>query len=418
MTLASPSTARGDRFGARRGRLSLIGSAVERAFPGLQAGRLQLVLPNGDVIERSGGDPGPDAVLHAHRWRALWRILTSGEDGFAEGYLDGDWSTSDLCPLLELCVRNEPVLKPKVKSSKLNRFKNRATHWLRANTRRGSRRNIAAHYDLGNDFFLPWLDSGMNYSSALFAAGDTLEAAQVAKLDRIATLLELDGGEDVLEIGCGWGALAEWLLSRFAVSIRAVTLSAEQLKYTRQRLGSDVAQGHADVQLLDYRDIEGQFDRIASIEMIEAVGERYWPGYFAKLRTSLRKGGLIVLQVIVIAEDRFASYRSSPDFIQRYIFPGGMLPTRGIIEQEASRAGLRLVHHELFGASYAVTLHEWRARFHRAWPKIAKLGFNDRFRRMWDYYLAYCEVGFRTGIVDVGLFKLAEDFAAENATAF
>jgi cyclopropane-fatty-acyl-phospholipid synthase len=310
--------------------------------------------------------------------------------------------------LLELCVRNEAALMPKAASSKLNRLRNRLTHWLRANTRRGSRRNITAHYDLGNDFFLPWLDGGMNYSSALFAGGDTLEAAQEAKLDRIAALLELDGGEDVLEIGCGWGALAERLLHRFAVSIYAVTLSSEQLSYTRRRLSSDVGDGRADVRLLDYRDVEGQFDRIASIEMIEAVGESYWPAYFAKLRASLRQGGLVVLQSIIIAEDRFAAYRKRPDFIQRHIFPGGMLPTRGIIEREASRAGLRLVHHELFGDSYAKTLYEWRARFLRAWPKIEKLGFNDRFRRMWDYYLAYCEVGFRTGIVDVGFFKLAD----------
>jgi cyclopropane-fatty-acyl-phospholipid synthase len=169
------------------------------------------------------------------------------------------------------------------------------------------------------------------------------------------------------------------------------------------------------VLLLDYRDIDRQFDRIASIEMIEAVGERYWPGYFAKLRKSLRKGGLVVLQAIVITADRFAAYRSSPDFIQRYIFPGGMLPTYSIIEQEASRAGLRLVHHRLFGESYALTLREWRARFHRVWPKIEKLGFNEGFRRMWDYYLAYCEVGFRTGIVNVGLFKLAEESLVEHS---
>jgi len=407
MTFAGPSCADDERARSTGVRMSAIGRLVDRAIPALHAGRMVLVLPNGEVIERQGHDKGPDAKLCVHRWRAVWRILADGEDGFADAYLDGDWSTPELCHVLDLLVRNEAALAQQAGSSRLRRVRNKALHWLRANTRRGSRRNIRKHYDLGNDFFSPWLDRGMNYSSALYAGEETLEAAQDAKLDRITSLLELKGGERILEIGCGWGALAERLLSRFGARISAITLSTEQLGYARERLGGEVEQGRADFRLLDYRDVSGEFERIVSIEMIEAVGENFWPAYFDKLRACLRKGGVAVLQAITIAEDRFATYRSRPDFIQRYIFPGGMLPTRSIIEQQASRAGLEFVRHEAFGESYARTLAEWRTRFLQSWPSIEKLGFNERFRRMWEYYLTYCEVGFRTGVVDVGFFKLA-----------
>jgi cyclopropane-fatty-acyl-phospholipid synthase len=414
MTFANPSITDDDRSheAGSGARLSLIGRLVDRALPALQAGRLQLVLPNGEAIERRGRDPGPDAALCAHRWRALWRIMLDGDDGFADGYVDGDWSSPELGLLLDLLMRNEAALTRQAESSKLRLARNHLMHWLRANTRRGSRRNIAAHYDLGNDFFRPWLDSGMNYSSGIFNGGDTLEAAQDTKLDRIAALLALSGGERILEIGCGWGALAERLIRRFGATVNGVTLSTEQLDYARMRLAHEADQQRADMRLLDYRDVQGCFDRIVSIEMIEAVGERYWPTYFAKIHNSLRKGGAAVLQAITIAEDRFAAYRKRPDFIQRYIFPGGMLPTPSIIAREASRAGLKLVHHEMFGDSYAKTLREWRDRFLHAWPSIQKLGFDDRFRRMWEYYLAYCEVGFRTAAVDVGFFKLEHDAPA------
>jgi cyclopropane-fatty-acyl-phospholipid synthase len=284
---------------------------------------------------------------------------------------------------------------------------NRLSHRLRRNSRRGSRRNISAHYDLGNSFFAPWLDAGMNYSSALWANCNTLEHAQEVKLDRIANLLEFTGGERVLEIGCGWGALAEKMIRHYRASVLGITLSIEQLAYARTRLAGEAAEGRADLRLLDYRDVSGGFDRIVSVEMIEAVGERYWPNYFGKLRNCLVSGGVVVLQAITIDEQRFATYRKTPDFIQRYIFPGGVLPTRSIIEQEASRAGLKLVHHESFGDSYVKTLREWRTRFLQAWPRIEPLGFNERFRRMWEFYLAYCEVGFNLGTIDVGFFKLA-----------
>jgi cyclopropane-fatty-acyl-phospholipid synthase len=384
----------------------MVGRLVDRALPALQAGRLQLVLPNGEEIVRHGDDPGPEATLSVHRWRALWRMLFDGDHGFADGYLEGDWSTSELSQLLELFMRNETALASQSSGRWLSLARNRLSQWWRANTRRGSRRNIAAHYDLGNDFFLPWLDSAMNYSSALYADGDTLEQAQERKLNRAAALLDLTGGELVLEIGCGWGALAEWLIRRHGSDVFGITLSARQLAYAQARLPGAIKRGRADLRLLDYRDVQGRYDRIVSIEMIEAVGEDYWPVYFAKLRASLRNGGVALLQAITIDEHRFAAYRKRTDFIQRHIFPGGMLPTATIIEREAARAGLMLVRHESFGESYAKTLREWRSRFVRSWPNIESLGFNERFRRMWEYYLAYCEIGFRFGVIDVGFFKL------------
>jgi cyclopropane-fatty-acyl-phospholipid synthase len=388
--------------------LGALGRAVDRALPELPHGHLTLTLPNGAVIERRGDADGPEAVMTVHRWRALWRMRRDGDNGFADSYLDGDWSTPDLGAVLEFCARNEAALINTAQvSSRLGLLRSRLQHWLRTNTRRGSRRNIAAHYDLGNEFFKPWLDEGMNYSSALYDNCDTLERAQSAKLDRAAALLDLSGGEKVLEIGCGWGALAERLIRHYGASVSGITLSTEQLAYARTRLAGEVERGRADLRLQDYRDVAGRFDRIASIEMIEAVGERYWPNYFGKIRDCLASGGVALLQAITIDEQRFATYRKRPDFIQRYIFPGGVLPTHSIIEQEAARAGLKLVHHEEFSDSYVKTLREWRDRFLRAWPKLEPLGFNERFRRMWEYYLAYCEVGFRNGSINVGFFKLA-----------
>jgi cyclopropane-fatty-acyl-phospholipid synthase len=379
---------------------------ADRALPALKAGRLHVTLPNGAIFERIGRQDGPAASVSLRRWRALWRLAVEGEDGVANGYIEGDWTTPDLLQLFNLVMHNETAITPRNKKWLLSRAGNRLRHLLRANTRRGSRRNIAAHYDLGNDFFAAWLDRGMNYSSAIFSGNETLEEAQNRKLDRVAELLELKGGERVLEIGSGWGALAERLIGRFGVEVAGITLSSEQLDYSRQRLASHIGDARADISLLDYRDVAGRFDRIASIEMIEAVGEQYWPTYFAKLRALMRDGGITVLQAITIAESRFAAYRKRPDFIQRHIFPGGMLPTRSIIENEAARAGLRVVSHETFGQSYARTLGEWRGRFLQAWPKIVKLGFDERFKHMWEYYLTYCETGFRTGTVDVGLYKL------------
>jgi cyclopropane-fatty-acyl-phospholipid synthase len=383
---------------------ALLDRIVHRLIGELPLGQLVVETPGHHYLVLRGTHPGPSAQLSIHHTRFLWRLLRSGDVGFAQSYMAGEWSTPDLHALLTVLnarFQNNPTARmPKLRAAR------RVRHALNRNTRRGSRRNIAAHYDLGNAFYRCWLDSGMNYSSALFSAGpQSLEQAQDAKLQRVTELLALRGGEDVLEIGCGWGSLALRLAQHHACRVLALTLSTEQLAFARQQLAAEI-DPRCEFRLQDYRDVEGRFDRIASIEMLEAVGEAYWPAFFAQVSKCLRPNGIAVLQVISIAEGRFATYRRRPDFIQRHIFPGGMLPTPSIIEREAARAGLSLDHSEFFGSSYARTLAEWHSRFQAAWPSMKTLGFDDRFKRMWEYYLAYCQVGFETGVVDVGLYRL------------
>lgn len=377
---------------------------LERLLPAVETGRIRIVLPGGDAIERRGKAAGHAAELTFVQRRGLRRMLLNGEKGFADGFMDGDWTTPDLPTLLGFFLDNEAIFKRRSRSACLTRMRQRLAHRLRANTLPGSRRNIAAHYDLGNRFYAQWLDTGMNYSSALYRGTETLEEAQEAKLDRVIELLEVRPSDRILEIGCGWGALAE-RLAVIGSSFIGVTLSMEQLRHAEARLAALGLAGSADLRLQDYREVDGQYDRIASIEMLEAVGERYWPVYFRKLRDSLAPGGIAVLQVITIREDRFEIYRGRPDFIQRHIFPGGMLPPVSRIEAEAALAGLTLCHRQSFGDSYARTLQGWRHRFLRSWSSIEPLGFDRRFRRMWDYYLAYCEAGFAHGAIDVSLFK-------------
>jgi cyclopropane-fatty-acyl-phospholipid synthase len=369
----------------------------------IRIGRLTIVTPSGLRLSSPPAGPGPEGVLVLHRWRTLRRLLLQGDIRFAEAYIDGDWSSPDLPALIELAARNAPTLNASIDGHPLSRFWHRMRHRLNANTRAGSRRNITFHYDLGNDFYATWLDRGMTYSSALYGPGaETLEDAQTAKQDRAIALMALNGAEHILEIGCGWGGLAERIVTTTGCRVTGLTLSPAQFTHATARL----ADPRASIHLRDYRDETGLYDRIVSIEMLEAVGEAYWPGYFAAIRDRLRAGGLAVLQGITIAEDRFAAYRACTDFIQHYIFPGGMLPTRTEMRRQTEAAGMQLLSVETFGQSYARTLAEWRRRFHDAWPEIERQGFDMRFRRMWDYYLAYCEGGFRSGAIDVGLYVL------------
>ncbi|WP_441236480.1 class I SAM-dependent methyltransferase [Bradyrhizobium sp. 930_D9_N1_4] len=381
-----------------------------RLLPPIQSGHLRLVFPNGERLDlgrRELGvrDQGSDVTITVHRWRALRRLLLSGEAGFSDGYIAGDWSTNNLVGVLDFIVRNETSFAA-VAGSRVARVLGWLRHRANENTRTGSRKNIAAHYDLGNEFYRHWLDQGMNYSSAIYESELSLEAAQRNKLDRVSTHLDLKGGERVLEIGCGWGSLAEHLVRRHDATVTGVTLSNAQLAYARERLETEIETGKAAILFQDYRDIVGRFDRIVSIEMFEAVGERYWPLYFEKLRSCLVDGGVAVLQIITIAPSRFNSYRACPDFIQRHIFPGGMLPTAEIVEDYAAKAMLTVTGRESFGLSYARTLQDWRDRFLASWPDIEALGFDMTFRRMWEYYLAYCETGFRHDAIDVSIFKL------------
>jgi cyclopropane-fatty-acyl-phospholipid synthase len=394
--------------GFKTSRESVIAHLLGRMIARIDCGHIAIVLPCGDRVEHSGAQSGPSATLVLHRWRAIRRLLSHGDLGFAEAYIDDDWSSPDLAALLELAARNIAVLDRSISGFWLARIYNRIRHLLRANSKTGSRRNISFHYDLGNAFYERWLDPTMTYSSALYAhPNQTLEEAQEAKLSQIEELLNLQGGENVLEIGCGWGALA-MRLARAGANVTGITLSTEQLAFARKRLEQEKLVDSAALELTDYRDVEGSYDRVVSIEMLEAVGEAYWQGYFETLHDRLNVGGIAVLQVITIDEARFEAYRGSPDFIQRHIFPGGMLPTKAIIAEQGAQAGLKLVSTQSFGPSYAATLVEWRKRFLESWPDIAAMGFPERFRRLWNYYLCYCEAGFRAATIDVGFFVFAK----------
>jgi cyclopropane-fatty-acyl-phospholipid synthase len=384
---------------------SWIGRLLRRVFARVRAGTLTLVLPSGERVIVRGTQEGPDAIVSLVRLRALLRLALAGDLGFAEAYRDGDWRTPDLLAVLRFASANEAALSGLGRGAAPWRQLARLRHALRRNTRPNSRRNVRAHYDLGNDFYSAWLDAGMNYSSGIYTPGlASLEAAQDAKLGRIATLLDLHGGERVLEIGCGWGPLTEVLAARGCM-VTALTLSPRQRVYAQARLAARDLAGRADIRLQDYRDVEGTFDRIASVEMIEAVGEAYWPVYFGVLRDRLAPGGGAVLQVITIDPKRFETYRKQPDFIQAHIFPGGMLPTEDALAREAARAGLSLAGRECFAPSYARTLAAWRERFNAAWPRLEVLGFDEKFSRLWNYYLAYCQVGFESAALDVGLYR-------------
>jgi len=385
---------------------------LDRLLNGVRAGSIAIELPDGQRVDARGAAPGPHAAITLQRWRTLRRLALQGDIGLAESYRDGDWSTPDLVALLEFGARNDAGWAGAVDGRWPVRALARLLHLARPNSRRGSRHNIAFHYDIGNAFYARWLDPQLIYSSALYRrAGDTLEQAQAAKIDRVIELLELDRVEgpdpaSVLEIGCGWGALALAIARRRDVRLTGLTLSAQQLAFARQRAEAEGAAGRIDLRLQDYRDVDGKFDRIVSIEMLEAVGERYWPTYFETLQRRLRPGGVAVIQVITIGEPYFERYRSGADFIQRFIFPGGMLPSVTVMRRAAGAAGLALRTELSFGDSYAATLADWRHRFLEAWPAIAGQGFDLAFKRLWTYYLAYCEAGFRAGRVDVGLYTL------------
>ena len=381
---------------------------LERLLGRVLCGAIQVVLPDGRTLTGRGASPGPHAALVLRRWRALVRLAAAGDVGLAESYRDGDWTTPDLLALLEFGLRNEAAWGGSLDAWPPVRGCLRALHAARANTRRGSRRNIAFHYDLGNDFYAQWLDPSLLYSSALYRDdAQSLEEAQACKLERVAELLRLSdlGAEaQVLEIGCGWGALAVHLAGRHAAAVAALTISERQLLHARRSVEAHGLAARVDFRLQDYRDVRGEFDRIVSIEMLEAVGEPYWPVFFATLRDRLRPGGRAVVQVITIDDAHFQSYRQGADFIQRFVFPGGMLPSPGALRAQAERAGLSMHTAERFGIGYASTLREWRRRFLAAWPAIARMGFDDAFRRLWEYYLCYCEAGFRSGRIDVGLY--------------
>ncbi len=370
-------------------------------------GSVLIELPNGHQVRFGHADGGDEPFLKLNNYAAITRSLRRGPIGFADAYLDGDVECSDLTGLFLFFLRNRHALKSSSRGLFKVRLGDRLAHRARRNTRSGSRRNIADHYDLGNAFYQTWLDADLVYSSGFYETGaETLEAAQAAKFELIRQQLTLAPGEQILEIGCGWGGFALSAARDHGARVTGITLSQQQLAHARMRAEDAGLAETCQFLLQDYRDTTGLFDHIVSIEMIEAVGEQHWPAFFGAVHDRLKPGGTAVIQAITIADWLFDYYRSKTDFIQRYIFPGGMLPTTQIIAEQARDAGLRLESSRQFGACYARTLREWRARFEARWPEIAALGFDERFRRKWLYYLCYCEAGFIDGTIDVGVYRL------------
>ena len=390
---------------------------VLRLMQRLVHGTLTLQLPDGSS-QRFGNGQSPHATLVLRNWKVCAASLKSGDIGFAESYFTGDWNTPNLAELLKLFVANRKLIDDVVYGSWAGRLLYRLKHLLNRNTRTNSQKNIHAHYDLGNAFYRLWLDDTMNYSSAWFEGNRSaaMGPAQDAKVRRALRLAGVQPGDRVLELGCGWGALAQMAAVEFGASVTGVTLSSEQLEFAQERMaragGNDgtIRTGNsakADLRLQDYRDItDAPFDAVCSIEMVEAVGREYWPEYFKTVHRLLKPGGRACIQSIVIDDALWDRYIHSTDFIQQYIFPGGCLPCPREFRREATAAGFDLVDELAFGLDYAETLRRWRDRFIEQRSQVLQLGFDERFIRIWEFYLAYCEAAFEQSNIDVVQYTL------------
>jgi cyclopropane-fatty-acyl-phospholipid synthase len=378
-----------------------------RMLAGVDRGAVTIVLPDGrSHTVGNAASGGEHAVLKLNNFKVLRETMRRGTVGFAAAYINGDIEADVLTAIFRFFLQNRDAFANAGKGIVRKAAKDIAYHLSRPNTREGSKQNISEHYDLGNDFYGEWLDPSMTYSSAIFSSGDqSLEEAQRTKYHRVADLAGVEPGETVLEIGCGWGGFAETMARDYEAHVHGITLSREQLKFARARIHRDGLDNRATFAFEDYRDTAGAYDHVASIEMIEAVGEENWPSYFKAVHDRLKPGGTAAIQAITIREEDFDGYRSGPDFIQRYIFPGGMLLTKTVMREQARAAGLVLEAVENFRHSYARTLRLWRDRFLERWPMIATLGYDETFRRKWLYYLCYCEAGFEEGAIDVGIYQ-------------
>ena len=375
-----------------------------RALTMMKYGSLEITVPGGKTFRYRAPEPGPHGQATLHNWGVFRRVLSKGSLGVAESYIEEEWDSPDVTSFLEMFLKNSY-------GGGADRFFNRnqllnlftsLQHWLNRNTKKGSQRNISAHYDLGNEFYSQWLDSSMTYSSAIFSdCANSLEEAQVAKYKSLVDRIGIEPHHQVLEIGCGWGGFAEYVAGTIGAKVTCLTISREQLNFARDRIETAGLSDKVDIKFQDYRDETGTYDRIGSIEMFEAVGEQYWPTYFEALKSCLKPGGKAGLQVITILAKDMEHYRNHPDFIQKYIFPGGMLPSAEILQELGEDVGLMQQSSRSFGLDYAQTLEEWRHRFWNEWETIKPLGFDDRFKRIWEYYFHYCEAGFKVGSIDV-----------------
>jgi len=368
----------------------------------ISRGRLDFVLPDGRRFRAEGREPGPVAEIVAHDPDVFARLIREGELGFCDAYIDGGWSSPDLQAFLDLIQAGNEGVYDGFPGMGLVRAYERLRFWLQSNSKRQAKKNIAYHYDLGNDFYRLWLDDTMTYSSALFLTGqESLEKAQTQKYASMVDRIGAQPGDHVLEIGCGWGGFAEYAAKERGLRVTGLTISQAQHDYAVARMAKAGLSDRVEIRLQDYRDERGSYDGIASIEMFEAVGERYWPAYFDTLRDRLKPGRHATLQIITIADRRWEHYRKNVDFIQKYIFPGGMLPSPGALKREIARAGLTFRDSFEFGQSYSQTLRRWHDSFNARWDEVRAMGFDDRFRRMWNFYLTSCAGAFAGGNCDV-----------------
>lgn len=391
-------------------KLSGLPGSMKLAFAMLtrmKKGHLTVALPDGRVFDFEAATKGPHARIDVKDIKIAKRILLKGDIGFAEAYMDDQFSTPDLTAVLEYFAVNFENAGALGKGSTFRNLLAKCVDTLtRRNTHKGAKKNILAHYDLGNEFYAKWLDPSMTYSSALFKNTEDMLPAQTEKYDSIARMIEARPDAHILEIGSGWGGFAEHAAKTYGSRVTTITISDAQHAYASKRIFEAGLAERVKVELRDYRHVEGKYDGVASIEMFEAVGEDYWPGYFSKVASVLDHGKRAALQIITIEDDLFPSYRKRVDFIQKYIFPGGMLPSETALKKEFSSAGLTFESAHMFGQSYAKTLAAWADNFRSAWPSIEAMGFDRPFRNLWEYYLSYCEAGFRTGRTDVGQFVL------------
>ena len=376
----------------------------------LHYGALVFVLPDGRALRFSGAEAtGALGVIEVKDYNFAWRAVFGGGIGFYESYAAGQWDSPDITDVLYVFAKNADYVNEALAASPAYRFFKQIRHKLHRNTREGAKRNVMAHYDLGNSFYEKWLDRSMTYSSAKFnSPGEDLMAAQHNKYESLARSIGLQEGESVLEIGSGWGGFAEFAAKEAGAKVTGLTISPSQYGYAKERIFREGLSERVDFRLQDYRDADGQYDKIASIEMFEAVGKEYWSTYFGKVRDLLKPGGAAGLQIITIADRFFEGYSRSTDFIQQYVFPGGMLPSPSILRQEIEKAGLVWKNGVAFGQDYARTLSEWRNRFLASWDDIQSMGFDDRFKKLWRYYLSYCEAGFKAATTDVIQVELAK----------
>lgn len=387
----------------RRASARFFHKILDRIDAGIVEGAIEAHLPDGRKRLLGRRRPGPQAIVHIHNWRALTRLVRGGSIGWYEGWIAGEWESPDPVPIFDLFMRNRAVLGSVGRASGIARIAGRIAQWMRRNTPAHARANIEAHYDLGNDFYAAWLDATMTYSSAVFeslpAAAEPLETAQRRKIGLILDRTALKDGDSLLEIGCGWGGLAAMALDRARIAYHGISLSPEQIRFAQQRLAT---KGNWKIGLTDYRDMAGQYDAIASVEMVEAVGQGYWPAYLDCIARCLKPGGRAALQYIRIEDDIFGQYADGQDFIQRYIFPGGMLLSESRFRTLAEERGLYWEDQTDYGQHYAETLRHWRRRFEAAVTESRlPAGFDEKFVALWRFYLMYCEGGFRGGGINV-----------------